>query len=157
MVTIRGTTITPALQPQTKMAVSAQGSQPPRLTVSVPMLVPAATTIRKPQALAPKVNNMFQYTRRRGTKCPKTFLFSEYIDFKQKVRTVAAVSLIFQQWHFLLLFFFQIITQSARAPFTVQSIPVSVSHTPSALTMNKKTGELTDSRILSHLPIHAYF
>ncbi len=34
----------------------------------------------------------------------------------------------------------QVITQTTRAPFTVQSIPVSVSHTPSALTMNKKTG-----------------
>lgn len=56
MVTIRGSTITPGLQPQTKVTHVAQISQPPRLTVSMPVLVPTtAAAVRKPQTLAPKV------------------------------------------------------------------------------------------------------
>ncbi|KAM7249543.1 hypothetical protein ACFE04_019847 [Oxalis oulophora] len=86
MVTIRGSTITPALQAQARLSVPAQTTPSPRVT----MLLPTASAVRKPQTLAPKV-----------------------------------------------------ITQTSRAPFTVQSIPVSVSHTPSALTMNKKTAGIT--------------
>lgn len=91
MVTIRGSTITPTLQPQTRVPVSSQNSQSSRLAVSVPMLVPTSAVVRKPQTLAPKI-----------------------------------------------------ITQSTRAPFTVQSIPVSVNQMPSALTVNKKTATIAN-------------
>lgn len=54
MVTIRGSTITPALQSQTRLSVPAQSTQSPRLT----MLLPTATGVRKPQTLAPKVSSL---------------------------------------------------------------------------------------------------
>lgn len=51
MVTIKGSTITPTLQTQTRVSVPAQSTQPPRLT----MLVPTTAAVRKPHTLAPKV------------------------------------------------------------------------------------------------------
>lgn len=143
MVTIRGSTITPTLQPQTRVPVSSQNSQSSRLAVSVPMLVPTSAVVRKPQTLAPKVcilnlrvtkNEVYSYNYIRLTYLKIKWYFFRYNFFFIYLLVSAYVEYIFCQ---------QIITQSTRAPFTVQSIPVSVNQMPSALTVNKKTGKVT--------------
>ena len=55
MVTIRTPAIASSLPAQSRGVIPVQSLPPPRVTVSVPMLVPTSNAIRKQQQLAPKV------------------------------------------------------------------------------------------------------